>query len=173
VVSDKPFPSAWTTLAGRSIVGGVSGSPPQTHSLPLAVHVLEVRTLVPEIVRVTELVEDDFGPAVDAVMRVHGLALERMVGADGGVFTFGDAHFEGSCPGIGGCSGPAVAVMPDASGNGYWLVTATGNIYTSATPPATEPPDLRAHPSRQPSVQPTATGIGFCSLRIHARLVRA
>ena len=53
-----------------------------------------------------------------------------MVGADGGVFTFGDARFEGSCPGIGGCSGTAVAVMPDASGNGYWLVTNTGNVYT-------------------------------------------
>ena len=53
-----------------------------------------------------------------------------MVGADGGVFTFGDAKFEGSCPGIiGGCSGAAVAVMPDASGNGYWLVTATGHVY--------------------------------------------
>ena len=37
-----------------------------------------------------------------------------MVGSDGGVFTFGDAKFEGSCPGIGGCSGTAVAVMPDA-----------------------------------------------------------
>ena len=54
-----------------------------------------------------------------------------MVGADGGVFTFGDAKFEGSCPGlVGGCSGTAVAVMPDASGNGYWLVTNTGNVYT-------------------------------------------
>ena len=53
-----------------------------------------------------------------------------MVGSDGGVFTFGDAKFEGSCPGIGGCSGTAVAVMPDASGNGYWLVTNTGNVYT-------------------------------------------
>jgi hypothetical protein len=53
-----------------------------------------------------------------------------MVAADGGVFTFGDAKFEGSCPEIGGCSGAAVAVMPDASGNGYWLVTATGDIYT-------------------------------------------
>jgi hypothetical protein len=52
-----------------------------------------------------------------------------MVAADGGVFAFGDAKFEGSCPGIGGCSGAAVAVMPDASGNGYWLVTATGNVY--------------------------------------------
>jgi hypothetical protein len=53
-----------------------------------------------------------------------------MVASDGGVFAFGDAKFEGSCPGIGGCSGPAVAVVPDASGNGYWLVTATGHVYT-------------------------------------------
>jgi hypothetical protein len=52
-----------------------------------------------------------------------------MVASDGGVFAFGDAEFEGSCPGIGGCSGSAVAVMPDASGNGYWLVTATGDVY--------------------------------------------
>jgi hypothetical protein len=52
-----------------------------------------------------------------------------MVAADGGVFAFGDAKFEGSCPGIGGCSGAAIAVMPDASGNGYWLVTATGHVY--------------------------------------------
>jgi hypothetical protein len=52
-----------------------------------------------------------------------------MVAADGGVFAFGDAKFEGSCPGIGGCAGAAVAVMPDASGNGYWLVTATGHVY--------------------------------------------
>ena len=51
-----------------------------------------------------------------------------MVGSDGGVFAFGDAQFEGSCPGIGGCSGPAVAVAPDASGRGYWLVTSTGHV---------------------------------------------
>ncbi len=53
-----------------------------------------------------------------------------MVGSDGGVFTFGDANFEGSCPGIGGCAGAAVTVMPDATGNGYWVVTATGDVYT-------------------------------------------
>jgi hypothetical protein len=52
-----------------------------------------------------------------------------MVAADGGVFTFGDAKFEGSCPSIGGCSGATVAVMPDATGNGYWLVTSTGHVY--------------------------------------------
>ena len=53
-----------------------------------------------------------------------------MVASDGGVFAFGDAQFEGSCPGIGGCAGAAVSVMPDATGNGYWVVTATGHVYT-------------------------------------------
>ncbi len=53
-----------------------------------------------------------------------------MVASDGGVFAFGDARFEGSCPGIGGCRGAAVAVVPDASGNGYWVVTSTGGVYT-------------------------------------------
>jgi hypothetical protein len=53
-----------------------------------------------------------------------------MVASDGGVFAFGDARFEGSCPGIGGCNGAAVAVVPDATGNGYWVVTSTGAVYT-------------------------------------------
>jgi hypothetical protein len=52
-----------------------------------------------------------------------------MVSSDGGVFAFGDARFEGSCPGIGGCSGAAVSVVPDASGNGYWVMTSTGSVY--------------------------------------------
>ncbi len=53
-----------------------------------------------------------------------------MVASDGGVFAFGDARFEGSCPGIGGCSGAAVSVVPDATGNGYWVVTNLGAVYT-------------------------------------------
>ena len=53
-----------------------------------------------------------------------------MVASDGGVFAFGDAHFAGSCPGIGGCYGKAVAVMPDSTGKGYWLVTNLGAVYT-------------------------------------------
>ena len=52
-----------------------------------------------------------------------------MVASDGGVFAFGDAAFEGSCPGIGGCSGSAMSVMPDATGHGYWLVTDTGSVH--------------------------------------------
>ena len=58
-----------------------------------------------------------------------------MVASDGGVFAFGDAHFAGSCPSIGGCAGAAVAVMPDASAHGYWLITSTGNVYAFGDAP--------------------------------------
>jgi hypothetical protein len=68
-------------------------------------------------------------PIVGLVPSVDGNGY-FMVGADGGVFTFGDAKFEGSCPGIGGCAGTAVAVMSDATGNGYWVVTASGDVYS-------------------------------------------
>jgi hypothetical protein len=59
-----------------------------------------------------------------------------MVGSDGGVFAFGDAKFAGSCPGIGGCSGAAIAVMPDAGGGGYWVVTKTGSVYAFGDAPS-------------------------------------
>ena len=80
-----------------------------------------------------------------------------MVASDGGVFAFGDAHFAGSCPGIGGCSGAAVAVMPDASGNGYWLVTADA---ATSTPSATRPTSGRPGPSPRPITSAVATPDG-------------
>jgi hypothetical protein len=67
-------------------------------------------------------------PVVGMVPSTDGLGY-FMVAADGGVFAFGDAKFEGSCPGIGGCAGAAVSVVPDASGNGYWVVTSSGHVY--------------------------------------------
>jgi len=73
-------------------------------------------------------------PIVGMVPSADGLGY-FMVASDGGVFAFGDARFEGSCPGIGGCLGLAVAVMPDASGNGYWLVTKAGAVYTFGDAP--------------------------------------
>ena len=53
-----------------------------------------------------------------------------LVANDGGVFAFGDAKFEGSCPGIGGCFSSGIAdVMTDASGNGYWVVSYSGDVH--------------------------------------------
>ena len=69
-----------------------------------------------------------------------------MVGSDGGVFAFGDAKFAGSCPGIGGCSGAAVAVMPDAGGGGYWVVTKTGNVYAFGDAPSFGSPGPQSVP---------------------------
>ena len=52
-----------------------------------------------------------------------------LVANDGGVFAFGDAKFEGSCPGIGGCFSSGIAdVMTDGSGNGYWVVSYAGDV---------------------------------------------
>jgi len=83
-----------------------------------------------------------------------------MVAADGGVFTFGDAKFEGSCTSIGGCSGATVAVMPDATGNGYWLVTGTGHVYAFGDAATTYgAPGPQSMPV--PSAVPTVDGGGY------------
>ena len=75
-----------------------------------------------------------------------------MVASDGGVFAFGDARFEGSCPGIGGCYGAAVSVMPDSTGNGYWLVTGKGAVYAFGDRRLRPPP-----PESVPVVSAVAT----------------
>ncbi|MCK4177528.1 hypothetical protein, partial [Aciditerrimonas ferrireducens] len=49
-------------------------------------------------------------------------------GADGGVFSFGDAPYLGSLP-ASGVSARAVALLPTADGQGYLIVTATGQAY--------------------------------------------
>jgi hypothetical protein len=69
-----------------------------------------------------------------------------MVASDGGVFAFGDARYSGSCPGIGGCSGAAVAVMPDATGGGYWVVTVSGNVYSFGDAPELAQPGQHSSP---------------------------
>ncbi len=82
-----------------------------------------------------------------------------MVASDGGVFAFGDARFEGSCPGIGGCSGAAVAVVPDATGRGYWLVTQTGDVYTFGDAPYFGAPGPQGSPIT--AAVRTADGHGY------------
>ncbi|HEX3793923.1 MAG TPA: hypothetical protein VHV57_05450 [Acidimicrobiales bacterium] len=101
-------------------------------------------------------------PIVGMVPSVDGRGY-FMVGADGGVFTFGDAQFEGSCPSIGGCLGAAVAVVPDATGKGYFIVTQTNHIYPfgdAQTPNST--PNANGVPVT--SAARTADGKGFLVL---------
>ena len=93
-----------------------------------------------------------------------------MVASDGGVFAFGDARFEGSCPGMGGCSGAAVAVVPDASGNGYWLVTQTGNVYAFGDATFYGAPGNQGSPVT--SAVRTADGGGYWVLLANGAVVR-
>ena len=60
-----------------------------------------------------------------------------MFGTDGGVFSFGSAGFYGSVPGAGVHVDNVVAMLPAPTGAGYWLVGATGGVYSSLAPAST------------------------------------
>jgi ribosomal protein L24E len=53
----------------------------------------------------------------------------RMVGSDGGVFTFGGAPFYGSTGGM-RLNAPIVGLAPTADGHGYWLAASDGGIFS-------------------------------------------
>ena len=89
-----------------------------------------------------------------------------MVASDGGVFSFGDAKFEGSCPGIGGCEGAAVAVMPDSSGNGYWVSRQAVTCTRSGMRSTSERPDHNKFPSHRPCAHRMETDTGFSSATV-------
>ena len=51
-----------------------------------------------------------------------------LVASDGGVFSFGDAHFYGSTGGV-RLAAPIVGMSSTADGRGYWLVATDGGIF--------------------------------------------
>ncbi len=61
----------------------------------------------------------------------HGYWLEA---ADGGVFTFGDAPFEGSLGNL-TLNAPIVGIAATPDGHGYWLVAADGGVFTFGDAP--------------------------------------
>ena len=52
-----------------------------------------------------------------------------LVASDGGVFSFGDAHFSGST-GAKHLNQPVVAMIGTHSGQGYWLLAADGGVFS-------------------------------------------
>ena len=52
-----------------------------------------------------------------------------LVASDGGIFSFGDAHFYGSTGAI-KLNQPIVGMTPTASGHGYWFVAADGGLFS-------------------------------------------
>ncbi|MDA8279290.1 MAG: hypothetical protein M0Z63_02510, partial [Actinomycetota bacterium] len=52
-----------------------------------------------------------------------------LVGADGGVFSFGDASYAGSMAAT-HLNSPVVGIAPTPDGGGYWLVGADGGVFS-------------------------------------------
>jgi lysophospholipase L1-like esterase len=74
------------------------------------------------------------GPILDSVVTPDGDGY-YMLGADGGVFTFGAASFAGSLPALGVAPNqPAVGLVPDPDGSGYWIVAADGGVFGFLAP---------------------------------------
>ena len=73
-----------------------------------------------------------------------------LVASDGGIFSYGDAGFEGSDPTI----GRAVAMAPTTTGHGYLIVTQTGRVGSFGDAPA-----FGDVPSAAPGVHPPVVGM--------------
>ncbi len=91
-----------------------------------------------------------------------------MVGADGGVFTFGGAPFEGSLPGLGVQADDVVGLARTTTGDGYWLVGTDGGvfgfgdaIYQGSLPA------LGVHVSDIVAIAPTPDGKGYWLVGAH------
>ena len=52
-----------------------------------------------------------------------------LVASDGGVFSYGDAHFYGSAGSL-HLNAPIVGMAATPGGGGYWLVAADGGIFS-------------------------------------------
>jgi L,D-peptidoglycan transpeptidase YkuD (ErfK/YbiS/YcfS/YnhG family) len=67
--------------------------------------------------------------AAVAVARTPDGAGYWVAASDGGVFSFGDAHFYGSM-GNQALNAPIVAMTPSSDGAGYWLVASDGGVFS-------------------------------------------
>ena len=87
-----------------------------------------------------------------------------LVGLDGGVFSFGNAGFHGSIPGLGIKAHDIVGIASTADGQGYWLLGADGGVFAFGDAPfyGSLPSVLgRAAPNPMTSIVRTPDGRGY------------
>ncbi len=69
-----------------------------------------------------------------------------LVGSDGGIFTFGQAQFQGSTGSL-RLQRPVVGITPTPNKNGYWLVASDGGVFAFNAPFVQSIPGLGLHPA--------------------------
>lgn len=110
-------------LAGGAMLSGASGSPSAVDDP--AANALRAVGGAPS-----------FGPARGLRLNAGVVAMAStasgngywLTAADGGVFTFGDAHFDGSVASF-SLARPIVGIAATPSGKGYWLVGSDGGVF--------------------------------------------
>ena len=95
-------------------------------------------------------------PVVGVAATPDGLGY-WVVAADGGIFAFGDAAFEGSTGGI-HLNAPVVGMAATPTGRGYWLVAADGGVFAFGD--ARFEGSMGGAPLNQPVVGMAATPTG-------------
>jgi hypothetical protein len=95
-------------------------------------------------------------PVVGAAATPDGLGY-WVVAADGGVFTYGDAAFEGSTGGV-HLNAPVVGMAATPDDRGYWLVASDGGVFTFGDAVFTG--SMGGRPLNQPIVGMAATTSG-------------
>jgi len=83
-----------------------------------------------------------------------------LLGADGGVFSFGTATFHGSV-GSRKLNSPIVGLTPTPTGGGYWLVAADGGVFSFGDAKFLGSTGGRKLAKAIVSMVPTATGKGY------------
>ena len=116
-------PYAWSIAAGSlprglrlSPTGHISGIPSQEQITSVALKVTDKNGLTDEV---------NLSMTVLAAQPKHGYWL---VGGDGGIFTFGSAHFYGSTGNL-HLQRPVVGITSTANEGGYWLDASDGGIF--------------------------------------------
>jgi hypothetical protein len=85
-----------------------------------------------------------------------------MVGADGSVFSFGGAPFEGSLPGLGVHVSNIVAIVPTGDSKGYWMIGSDGGVFAFGDAGFVGSlPGLHVHVTNIVGAVPTASGKGY------------
>jgi len=126
-VSGGHLPSG-TTLS--SSTGKITGTPtlPGTYTFTVTVTDVNGRTSSASYTITVESVVQNSHP----IASTPDGAGYWLVGADGGVFPFGDAGWYGSIPGMVPTvhlNAPIVGIVPTPDGAGYWLVGADGGVF--------------------------------------------